>query len=327
METATLDHSPFDVATAAIPSESILCRLILGGDPHTKSPDNKGGNYASRHVQRTRILLKNLLDISSPAFTIDRSHDLGVALAFYTQTRQRRDLDNLEKLILDACTNLLWGDDLQIVELISRVYRGHHTPRTELTVYTIGQGYQRQCEECNSIIPNFHKMLVKSRNTRFCSKTCYDVAQQKGRYVYCTTCTKRIYRQNDKLIQKRWFCSSECRSVAITAHRICRHCQQPFQKAGQRNSFCSEVCRYAWHTVKRAASQRPAQCPICNAPSGKRHGLAQLCQKCFLHKLNGREAVRGAATVIGYTDTGDVSGKQPDLFLTCRADVILRQER
>ncbi len=185
------------------------------------------------------------------------------------------------KLVLDACTALIWGDDLQVIELISHVYRGDGDPRTNLVVYTIGNSYQKYCETCQAIILSPHRVLSKSLNMRFCSKECYDIAQRKGQYVHCATCTKRLYRQNGKLQQKRWFCSSACRSLAITMQRICRHCQQPFQKPGDRSNLCSEACREAWHALQRAASQRPAQCPTCGVPSGKRHGRTQQCQKCY----------------------------------------------
>jgi Holliday junction resolvase RusA-like endonuclease len=43
--------------------------------------------------------------------------DISVSVTFYFATKRRRDLDNQNKLILDALTGIAWDDDSQIAEL------------------------------------------------------------------------------------------------------------------------------------------------------------------------------------------------------------------
>jgi Holliday junction resolvase RusA-like endonuclease len=282
METLpTEERSPFVLARTSILRTTTVCHVTLHGEPYTKNSRPGDVHCASRQVQWLRERLRHAMEEHYPDFVTNRTHDLGVSIALYAKTRQRRDIDNMIKLVFDACTTIIWGDDLQVIELISHVYRRHRTPRTNLIVYTLGGSYQKYCETCQILIISTHKILTKSRNARFCSKECYDIAQRKGQYVHCATCTKRLYRQNDTRQQKRFFCSPECRSLAMTAQRICRYCQQPFYQPGARTNLCSDVCREAWHAKKRSPSQRPGKCPTCGVPSGQRYGRSQQCQSCY----------------------------------------------
>lgn len=60
--------------------------------------------------------------------------DLSVTVRFFFKTHRRRDLDNQNKLILDALTGIVYEDDSQIAEL--HLIRGYDKarPRIELTV-------------------------------------------------------------------------------------------------------------------------------------------------------------------------------------------------
>lgn len=275
-------RSPFALATATIPKSSVLCRLTIHGDPKKDSIGLYGPGPRSIRKQQVRARIQNLLMAAYPFFAINRTHDLGISIAVYTKTRQRRDLDNMIKMICDACTQLIWGDDLQLCEVVSHTYRGHDGPRIHFIVYTIGASYQKFCEICQTPLINARKTIVRSPNARFCSKACYDEAQRKGKYVYCSTCSKRLYRQQHALTQHNWYCSTECRSIGIRGTRLCKQCSQPFFIPGSRSTFCSDTCRRAWHAKPRDASQRTGQCPACGTPSIKKHGRSAYCQPCFV---------------------------------------------
>ena len=60
--------------------------------------------------------------------------DIGVSVTFYFATKRKRDLDNQNKLILDALTGILWGDDSQIAELCLRRTYDTNRPRIEVAV-------------------------------------------------------------------------------------------------------------------------------------------------------------------------------------------------
>jgi len=59
-----------------------------------------------------------------------------VRLRFFRENNIRVDIDNMEKLALDALNGLAWADDSQIVSLISSKHYDAGNPRTEIDVFT-----------------------------------------------------------------------------------------------------------------------------------------------------------------------------------------------
>lgn len=63
--------------------------------------------------------------------------DLAVSIRFFLCTHRKRDLDNMNKLVLDALTGIAWEDDSQIADLrLTRAY-DRASPRIEITVSTL----------------------------------------------------------------------------------------------------------------------------------------------------------------------------------------------
>jgi crossover junction endodeoxyribonuclease RusA len=61
--------------------------------------------------------------------------DLMLSIAFYFATKRKRDLDNQNKLVLDALTGIVYEDDRQIHDLrLIRRYDAKN-PRIEVTVW------------------------------------------------------------------------------------------------------------------------------------------------------------------------------------------------
>lgn len=75
-----------------------------------------------------RNQLGSLPPISSP---------VSVKLDLYFSTLGKHDIDNFNKLILDACNNILWRDDNQIKRLTVTKYCDKDYPRMELSVREI----------------------------------------------------------------------------------------------------------------------------------------------------------------------------------------------
>ncbi len=60
-----------------------------------------------------------------------------VAIACFRGTRNRADLDNLAKTVLDAGTGVVWADDSQIEELVLRKLLDRANPRTWIRVWVL----------------------------------------------------------------------------------------------------------------------------------------------------------------------------------------------
>jgi crossover junction endodeoxyribonuclease RusA len=61
--------------------------------------------------------------------------DLGVSIKFFHKTHRKQDIDNFNKLVLDALTGVVWVDDSQIQEMHIKKAVDSKYPRTELTVW------------------------------------------------------------------------------------------------------------------------------------------------------------------------------------------------
>ncbi len=63
--------------------------------------------------------------------------DIEVSVTLYFGTKRRADLDNFNKLSLDALTGIVWEDDSQIAKLM--IERGYDKarPRMEVRVATL----------------------------------------------------------------------------------------------------------------------------------------------------------------------------------------------
>lgn len=61
---------------------------------------------------------------------------LVVKLDFHVGPRRGLvDIDNLVKLVLDACNGFAWRDDSQVVRLASELHRDAETPRTVIRIF------------------------------------------------------------------------------------------------------------------------------------------------------------------------------------------------
>ena len=72
-------------------------------------------------------------------------HALFKIEAFFSQSSfQRRDLDNMIKLVSDACNQLVWVDDAQVVEIAARLSRGQAAGYSEITITRVGEQEEEQ---------------------------------------------------------------------------------------------------------------------------------------------------------------------------------------
>jgi len=199
--------------------------------------------------------------------------DLGVHAIFHVRGNQRRDIDNLLKALLDACTGVAWRDDSQLTRITSEMIRASDHPRTELAVFVVcrrGQG----CARCGTALP-IGKISNKSV---YCSKACYDAEQQRGAYRECFACGTTVYRQADKAAAERVFCSPECRAAG---RGNCRNCGEPNVHPWSTDIFCSTDCAAAWHRKKPLASKAvPGICLGCSGPTSSTR--AKLCRACHI---------------------------------------------
>jgi Holliday junction resolvase RusA-like endonuclease len=119
--------------------ERVVCRVLVPGDPASKGRPRffNGRVLTPKSTRLAERSIQQHVFASDPRSRPVADAAMGVRLAFYTRTKRRRDIDNLVKLVFDACNGRVWADDNQIEFLLVKVVRGDSEPRTEMTVWLL----------------------------------------------------------------------------------------------------------------------------------------------------------------------------------------------
>lgn len=118
-------------------------RVTIPGEPVSKARPRVVGTGSSR---RTYTPVKTAAAENAIGWVLraagvnepDREGAYKVEVAFYCGTWRHNDIDNLTKLVLDACNGVVWADDSQVYELHAYVIRGASDPHTGLTITRTG---------------------------------------------------------------------------------------------------------------------------------------------------------------------------------------------
>lgn len=114
-------------------------KVVLLGEPKSTQSIYK---YACRGSFPTMYMTKEGKDIKE-SYQIQAksqyrgeplSEALTVTVALFFRLNRVHDIDNYNKLLLDACTGVLWNDDSQIEHMITTKAYDKDNPRIELTV-------------------------------------------------------------------------------------------------------------------------------------------------------------------------------------------------
>lgn len=149
-----------------------------GSQTHAYTPEKTKAAEAQTawHFQRAR-----------PDWKVDAEGHYGLMAVFFCESRQRRDVDNMIKLLLDGLNKVVWQDDVQVLEVSARKVVGFAPARTEAVLYRTW-GYTaptRRCEGCGNEI-----RLYKSTQAtaKYCSRACELDTRANRRAKRCPSC-------------------------------------------------------------------------------------------------------------------------------------------
>ena len=209
----------------------------------------------------------------------------GVRCLFAQKNSQRRDIDNMLKLVLDACNKLVWADDTQVTEIMAQKIIDKDNPRTEIIIYKSDapDAASRQCEYCDKR----YRLYPSWQRRKYCSRSCSVMAQREmtlrtsKQCAHCdTTITKPVKAFADT--SKNYFCDRQCKAAYGRIHLVCKQCSTPFtmprslNKAGQ--PACSAVCRIILQRTRRGIRARGV-CEQCQGPTTKKK--YKRCKACL----------------------------------------------
>lgn len=160
--------------------------------------------------------------------------NVAVACVFHRGNRQRIDIDNLVKLVLDAATQAgVWQDDSQVTAVVGILEHDRDFPRTVVAFanhessMARGPNSKPKCKVCGTLYNNYG-----DRRRQHCSREC---RMTLANPVRCPTCDQLF----KKIVGSQKYCSVECRGLAQRRRPVCE-CGARVSRKGYKR------CRKCW---------------------------------------------------------------------------------
>lgn len=187
----------------------------------------------------------------------------GLYVGFFCGSGQRRDVDNMLKLVLDGLNGVAFADDSQVVEVSAKLTRWDPDPRTEVVVYLVPQAEHpsRICPACGR---TFDIYPSTTANQKYCSKKCRSEHSRVSRI--CAHCGGVFTVKASRASSPTMVCSPQCRADRDRTTRPCRQCGEPFTVPNSwatKSALCSTECRTAWAAAHPTRSTRGGKCAVC----------------------------------------------------------------
>lgn len=233
---------------------NVVASFTFDGDPGVKARARviqRGGKsvaYTPAKTKQAEEALGWAVRAAGLTGPPDGDGCFGVSADFFTASWQRRDVDNMLKLVLDACTGIVWVDDCQVTEVHATVVRCDPNPRTVVEIYhtTLQAPPGIVCRRCGKAI----RIYPSWNERRFCSMECAGLDRRERVNITCATCGAVVPRKKSQTARSRLtYCSTACRSNLLTV--TCAGCgvefTRPLSWAGK---FCSHACHSTWSRGK-----------------------------------------------------------------------------
>lgn len=231
---------------------SNIVGLSVSGDPVSKSRPRvtrTGHTFTPAKTREAESRIATLVRSAMPGMVSRGDVCFGLQAEFHCGTWQRRDVDNMLKLVADALTGVVWADDSQVSEMSARVIRGvgRDNARTVFRVYETDAPMNptAPCEVCGVDVRQYN-----SQPNRFCSKEHSDEYQRVQVPLACLHCGETYLLKRSRANRvKKPFCSEKCRYAAQTVTRPCAECGTPVTRPRSQTktrSFCNPECSNAY---------------------------------------------------------------------------------
>lgn len=260
----------------------IIARFRVDGEPASKARarfTKSGHAYTPDATRRAEEAVAWAFRANAGAHQPDSTHEYGLACVFFAATRQRRDVDNMLKLVSDGLNGVAWADDSQVAEVTGR--RGRDFPenaRTEVLVYRLCEMPipTKPCAMCGA---PFRIYASNAARIKYCSPECRRRAWREARTTTCRACGKAFTKTHSHDAQT---CSPECRARLDRSEATCAHCGVVFQRpkswmAQSSVPLCGHECQVAYWAAHPTTNHR-GTCADCGGPVSRRE--YKRCRSC-----------------------------------------------
>lgn len=273
------------MSTLPLHLEIEVARFAIPGEPMSKARARFTG-YGSK--VRTYTPAKTLageakvraayLKVAKPS--VDKDEAFGVAVEFLHSTGQRRDVDNMLKLVLDGLNKVAWPDDVQVIRVSAtkrRVPPGK--AETRVTVYSLGR-IDKPRGECIRCGAEFAQYASTSKR-KFCTRECHFAWRRERRERPCEHCGTVFEAHHPDGDQR--YCSAECHNKARHVEVACVQCGTAFTKPRSLNrtgnAYCSPECKATYWRLQRKSAAK-GTCQDCGGPTTKK--TYKRCRDCAI---------------------------------------------
>lgn len=277
-----------------------VVRLRVDGEPPTKGRPRfaNGHTYTPQTTKQAEDAFGWAIKNSHPGIEPDGNGLFRLEAHFSQSSYQRRDLDNMVKLISDACNGLVWADDSQVVEIEARLERGRPEAYTEIVIVRVADYDEsiptRACARCGTVF----RMYKSWKARKYCSDICSAQAQLRRVAVTCAHCGI-VFESHRAYADKALFCSVACRTAYGRTEATCAVCQRVFSVPvswRRKRRTCSKECAALLsHVIRKATA---GACRDCGAALSKK--TYTRCRRCAtLHLWSAKSDARMPVVATG----------------------------
>ena len=289
-----------------IPTEDFLLFCEISGDPKSKQRarfSSSGRVFTPKQTRITEEVVRFLVKDAMKDEEVDAVSSFGVRMGFFLKTFQRRDVDNMTKLILDALNKVVWMDDSQVVEIHAWKSKDENNPRTELVIYKIKDSNMAspnmiRCEVCRKEFRTYPSWRFR----KFCGQKCMALSFMNGIDTVCTHCDKNIHRSGCRLKyfseDKDIFCSKKCMSDYVSDTFQCATCEVYFKRARSLTKWNKKFCSLECYGMsrKKASSEKKKYGACLDCGDGLSKATYSRCAHCSA--INIKKRSPGSASKI-----------------------------
>lgn len=260
----------------------LIAEFVIDGEPVSKSRarftkrGSKTMAYTPERTLEAEYRVAWAFRQAARGHQPDGVHAYAVDAEFLMGTNQRRDVDNMVKLICDGLNGVAWADDNQVTRIAGRKDKvTKDDARTMVRIYQLGEidFPSRLCQRCGQKFRTY----LSLPNQRHCGQECFLADKSEKRQRTCEQCGTTFDSGSNG---KARFCSRDCSYESRRLSVTCDTCGQRFTKQSchvRARNFCSTACQQASMRPVRAERAR-GTCSTCGGPTSKR--TYKQCARC-----------------------------------------------